>query len=51
MARAAHHEEARAIGRGAYAAESDTENALRRELGLPARDSHGSLCATRPATR
>lgn len=41
------HEEAWTIGRGAYLASPRTENALRREIGLPVRDSHGSLCGPR----
>lgn len=41
------HEEAWTIGRGAYLRHDLTENGLRRELGLPVRDSHGSLCGPR----
>lgn len=41
------HEEAWTIGRGAYAERALTENALRAELTVPLRDSHGSLCGPR----
>jgi hypothetical protein len=41
------HEEAWTIGRGAYSERESTENTLRVELGLPLRDSHGSLCGPR----
>lgn len=41
------HEEAWTIGRGAYADEPVTENALRRAVGLPVRDSHASMCGPR----
>jgi len=41
------HEEAWTIGRGAYLAAPLTENELRREIGVPVRDSHGSLCGPR----
>lgn len=41
------HEEAWTIGRGAYTERDLTENALRSELGIPVRDSHGSLCGPR----
>jgi hypothetical protein len=41
------HEEAWTIGRGAYTERDLTENALRLELGIPVRDSHGSLCGPR----
>lgn len=37
------HEEARAIGRGAYASDSVTENAFRRDRGLPQRSTHSGL--------
>ncbi len=42
------HEEARTIGRGAYRGEPLNENALRDELALPIRTSHGSLCGVVP---
>ena len=41
------HEEAWTIGRGAYTERPLTENALRAELGIALRDSHGSLCGPR----
>ena len=41
------HEEAWTIGRGAYAGTELTENALRVELELPLRVTHGSLCGPR----
>jgi hypothetical protein len=41
------HEEAWTIGRGAYADEPVSENALRAAAGFPLRDSHGSLCGPR----
>jgi hypothetical protein len=41
------HEEARTIGRGAYTDLAISENALRAELAIPLRDSHGSLCGPR----
>lgn len=41
------HEEAATIGRGAYVEDVLTENALRRELGLPQRDTHQTLCGVR----
>jgi hypothetical protein len=41
------HEEAWTIGRGAYAGTELTENALRLELELPLRVTHGSLCGPR----
>ena len=42
------HEGAGTICRGTYLATERTENAVRREVGLPVRDSHGSLCGPRP---
>jgi hypothetical protein len=41
------HEEAWTIGRGAYVDLPLTENALRTELAVPRRTSHGSLCGPR----
>lgn len=38
------HEEAQTIGRGAYANDPITDNALRRDLGYKPRTSHGSVC-------
>jgi hypothetical protein len=38
------HEEAATIGLGAYAKDPMTENALRRELGVPLRTSHKGEC-------
>lgn len=41
------HEEALTIGRGSYRGEPRSENGLRALIGLPLRDSHGSMCGPR----